>query len=84
MGRPGFATLTPVAGEASAEKSFFFYAASRQRRHVPRPRRVATVSLGQRRLFYEEEVSSQMWAVGQKTQTIARFFNFAYTDEFGR
>ena len=97
---PDFATLTTTQWreKQSAEKSFFFYDNPTYGKRandaiVPvkpdawwAPTDVLANSLGQRRsLFYEEEVSSQMWAVGQKTQeqeAIARFFNFAYTDEF--
>ncbi|MCY4483771.1 MAG: extracellular solute-binding protein [Spirochaetaceae bacterium] len=97
---PDFATLTTAQWreKQGSEKSFFFYDNPTYGKRandaiVPvnpdawwAPTDVLTNSLGQRRsLFYEEEVSSQMWAVGQKTEAqdaIASFFNFAYTDEF--
>ena len=97
---PDFATLTTAQWreKQGSEKSFFFYDNPTYGKRandaiVPvnpdawwAPTAVLTNSLGQRRsLFYEEEVWSQMWAVGQKTEeedAIARFFNFAYTDEF--
>lgn len=97
---PDFATLTTTQWreKQAAGKSFFFYDNPTYGKRandaiVPvnpdawwAPTEVLANSTGNRRsLFYEEEVWSQMWAVGQKTENqdaIARFFNFAYTPEF--
>ena len=95
---PDFATLTTAQWreKQGSGKSFFFYDNPTYGKRandaiVPvnadawwAPTAVLENSLGQRRsLFYEEEIWSQMWAVGQKSKqedAIARFFNFAYTD----
>ena len=97
---PDFATLTTTQWreKQGSGKSFFFYDNPTYGKRandaiVPvepdawwAPTDVLANSTGGRRsLFYEEEVWSQMWAVGSKTEhedAIARFFNFAYTDEF--
>ncbi len=97
---PDFATLTTTQWREKhgSGKSFFFYDNPTYGKRandaiVPvepdawwAPTDVLANATGNRRsLFYEEEVWSQMWAVGAKTEqqdAVARFFNFAYTDEF--